>query len=201
MIHPPLERRDTFEPGLFFGESMTHSHLDIRFRPVVVGDYAMLGEWLREPHVRQWWGDPEYELGLIRDMVEGRDSSRPFIFELAGEPLGYIQYWFIGEHQSEPWVSTDPWLAELPADAVGVDLSIGCADRLSQGIGTAVLQAFVARLLVDGFETIIIDPDPNNARAVRAYEKAGFSPIAELAGRTGDVLIMQWYGPGTERTL
>ena len=42
-----------------------------------------------------------------------------------------------------------------------------------------------------GFSQIIIDPDPNNIRAVRAYEKAGFRPIAELAGKTGDSLIMR----------
>ena len=47
-------------------------------------------------------------------------------------------------------------------------------------------------LRAEGHETIIIDPDPANTRAVRAYEKAGFRPIPALEGRTGeDVLVMQ----------
>ena len=91
------------------------------------------------------------------------------------------------------WLGDHPWLAELPPDAVGVDLSIGDAARLSQGIGSAALAAFARRLLTEGHRTIVIDPDPDNARAVRAYAKAGFRPIPHLEGRTGDALIMQYH--------
>ena len=61
------------------------------------------------------------------------------------------------------------------------------------GIGSAALAAFVAYLRGLGHETIIIDPDPANARAVRAYSKAGFRPVERLLDRTGDdVRIMQF---------
>jgi aminoglycoside 6'-N-acetyltransferase len=165
----------------------------IGFRPVGAADYALLGAWLGEPHIRAWWGDPEEELGFIRDMVEGRDTTRPFVIELDGSPVGYIQIWHIGHHQNSAWLGDHPWLAELPPDAVGVDLSIGDAARLSQGIGSAALAAFARRLLTEGHQTIVIDPDPDNARAVRAYAKAGFRPIPHLEGRTGDALIMQYH--------
>ena len=79
----------------------------------------------------------------------------------------------------------------MPSDTVGVDLSIGDASWLSLGIGSAALTKFVAELRRQGYANIIIDPDPTNARAVRAYTKAGFRPIPRLQGRTGDVLIMQ----------
>ena len=46
-------------------------------------------------------------------------------------------------------------------------------------------------LRAQGRETIIIDPDPANLRAVRAYEKAGFRPVPALGDRTDKVLIMQ----------
>jgi len=171
----------------------------IRFEPVTAGHLPLLRRWLEEPHMREWWGDPEEELGFIRDMVEGRDSTRPFIIMQGEEPVGYIQYWFIGHHQNAEWIRDHPWLAELPAETVGVDLSIGDPDRLSKGIGSRALSAFVRKLRDEGFETIVIDPDPNNARAVRAYWKAGFRPIPELEGRTGDALIMQ-YDPNTDET-
>ena len=100
--------------------------------------------WLEMPHIREWWGEPETELGYIRDMIEGRDTTRPFIFSVDGEPVGYIQYWFIGDHQNATWIADHPWLAELPSDAVGVDLSIGDPDKLSQGIGSAALRAVCA---------------------------------------------------------
>ncbi|MFB2553024.1 GNAT family N-acetyltransferase [Ensifer soli] len=164
----------------------------IAFAPVMPEHYPLLAAWLEAPHWREWWGDPVEELGFIRDMVEGRDTTRPFLILLDGRPVGYIQVWFVGHHQNEGWTKDHPWLAALPARAVGVDLSIGAEGDLSRGIGSAALGAFVARLRAEGHDTIIIDPDPANARAVRAYGKAGFRPIPALLGRTGEgVLILQ----------
>ena len=176
---------------------------EIGFIPVSPDHYPLLRRWLNEPHVRQWWGDPDEELGFIRDMVEGRDTTRPFLIAVDGEPVGYIQCWFVGHHQNEPWIEENPWLMELPSETVGVDLSIGEADRLSKGIGSAALASFVGWLRGEGFDSIIIDPDPGNRRAVRAYEKAGFRPITHLEGRTGDTLIMQFdpsTNPSTKET-
>lgn len=163
----------------------------IGFRPVTAEDYPLLGRWLAEPHLSEWWGDPDEELASIRDMIEGRDTTQPFLILLDGSPVGYIQVWFIGHYQNRTWIETHPWLAELPADTVGVDLSLGDPALLSRGIGSSALAAFAARLRAQGHRTIIIDPDPANHRAVRAYEKAGFRPIPRLVGQTGDALIMQ----------
>jgi RimJ/RimL family protein N-acetyltransferase len=163
----------------------------VRFEPMMMDHLPMMRAWLERPHVREWWGDPDTELAGIVEMIKGRDLTRPFIFHVDEKPMGYIQYWFIGPHQKDEWTKDNPWLKELPSDAVGVDLTIGEADMLSRGIGSAVLRAFVNKLRDEGHRVIIIDPDPKNARAVRAYEKAGFTPIPRLLGRTADVLIMQ----------
>ena len=151
----------------------------------------MLELWMRGPHWREWWGDSDEEIRFVHDMMEGRDTTRPFIFTADGEDVGYIQYWFVRDHQNEAWLADNPWLGVLPPETIGVDLSIGPAERLSRGIGSAALRAFVALLRDRGFTEIIIDPDPDNLRAVRAYEKAGFRPIPELLGRSGDSLIMR----------
>jgi aminoglycoside 6'-N-acetyltransferase len=164
----------------------------VEFQPMSASDLPLMRRWLEMPHMRQWWGEPETELNYIRDMIEGRDTTRPFIFSVGGEPVGYIQYWFIGDHQNASWITEHPWLAELPPEAVGVDLSIGEPAKLSQGLGPAALRTFVERLLAQGYRSIIIDPDPHNRRAVRAYEKAGFRAVPWLLGRSGDALIMQY---------
>ena len=65
---------------------------------------------------------------------------------------------------------------------------------------TAANLGFVRKLREQGHDTIIIDPDPDNARAVRAYTKAGFRPVPHLHGRTGDVLIMQHHPRANELT-
>jgi RimJ/RimL family protein N-acetyltransferase len=163
-----------------------------QFRPMSADDLLLMRSWLMRPHVAEWWGDPDTELGYIRDMIEGRDTTRPFIFSVDGAPVGYIQYWFIGHHQNASWIADHPWLAELPSDAIGVDLTIGEPEKLSQGIGSTVLRAFTEHLRAQGYRTIVIDPDPENERAVRAYERAGYRAIPRLLGRTGDSLIMQY---------
>ena len=162
------------------------------FRPMTAEIFPLMRRWLEQPHVREWWGEPNAELDFVRDMIDGNDTTRPFIFSVDGEPAGYIQYWFIGHHQNGTWIADHPWLAELPPDAIGVDLTIGEAALLSRGVGSDVLRLFTERLVAEGHRTIIIDPDPENGRAVKAYEKAGYRPIPRLLGRTGDTLIMQY---------
>jgi RimJ/RimL family protein N-acetyltransferase len=165
----------------------------ITFRRVEAADLPLLSEWMGRPHWQEWWGEPETELGYVRDMIEGRDATcEPFLFLLRGEPAGYIQVWQVGPHQIPAWTEANPWLEEVPADAVGVDLSLADGDRLSRGIGSAVLRCFVSTLSAQGQSTILIDPDPANLRAVAAYRKAGFRPVPHLEGRTPGVLIMQF---------
>ena len=48
------------------------------FHPMSAADLPLMRRWLGMPHVRAWWGEPETELGYIRDMIEGRDTTRPF---------------------------------------------------------------------------------------------------------------------------
>jgi len=107
-------------------------------------------------------------------MVEGRDTTRPFLILLDGAPAGYIQVWTIADQLKEPWLSEAPWMTEVPADSVGVDISIGAATQLSRGLGSKVVRLFAERLRVEGHATILIDPSVTNLRAIRAYEKAGF---------------------------
>ena len=85
-----------------------------------------------------------------------------------------------------------PWVAELPPDAVGVDLA---SARASLPLAGGRLRRAGAPSPA-GSSTRATGPvsstRPENARAVRAYEKAGFRPDPRLEGRTGDALIMQY---------
>lgn len=163
----------------------------ISFRPVLEADLPMLAEWMARPHWREWWGDPETEVGSIREMVEGRDTTRPFIFQVDGVDKGYVQVWYVEGQQGSEFAEDYPWLELLPAEAVGVDLSLAQGEDLSKGIGTEVLRAFVRKLRQEGHERIVIDPHPDNGRAVRSYRKAGFREIEDLLGLTGDSLLME----------
>lgn len=168
----------------------------ISFRPVTLADLPMLGEWMARPHWREWWGEPETEVGYVRDMIEGRDSTRPFLIVLNGQPSGYIQVWTVADNMVEPWLSAAPWMVKLPKGAVGVDLSLADGSVLGRGLGSACLAAFVTKLRNEGYAEIWIDPDPANVRAVRAYEKAGFRAVPGIEDETGECLLMRHQGDG-----
>ena len=131
-------------------------------------------------------------------MIEGRDTTRPFLFSTGGRKVGYVQYWFIADQIAEGWSKEEPWLELVPEDAVGVDISIGPESLLGRGYGSAALRQFCRGLAREGFKTILIDPDEDNLRAVRSYEKAGFRAVDGLKGKAGGCIIMQHAGANEE---
>ncbi|MEQ8402372.1 MAG: GNAT family N-acetyltransferase [Roseitalea porphyridii] len=164
----------------------------ITIRPVTKADLPMLAQWLARDHVRQWWGDVDTQIGRLRAKLDGRDSTRPFIFELEGAPAGYVQYSFFDDDRTPAQLAETPWLDLLPNGAVGIDLFIAEAGSLSKGLGSAVVRLMAEMLWQKGHRLILIDPDATNTRAVRAYEKAGFHPVDDLQGRTDNYLIMRF---------
>lgn len=166
----------------------------IIFRQVSDSDLPLLEEWISQPHWQEWWGDVREEVVLIKEMIDGKDTTRPFIFQLDGKDSGYIQYWTVGDNLFEPWLSQAPWMNLLPPKSIGVDLAIASHNNLSKGDGTKILKAFIAELRNSGFDEIIIDPSYRNQRAIRAYEKAGFQAIPSLLGKTGDTYLMRYEG-------
>jgi aminoglycoside 6'-N-acetyltransferase len=41
------------------------------FRPMTTKDLPRIRQWLAEPHVREWWGDPDEQYALVSgDLAE-----------------------------------------------------------------------------------------------------------------------------------
>lgn len=131
----------------------------ISFRPLEESDYQFLLTWLQRPHVKKWWDDGDDTLTKVsRHYSSDPDTTFRYIFESDGHrPIGYIQYYL------------------EPERVVGIDLFIGEPAFLNQGIGTAVVTAFVEMVCARcDPKKIVIDPEPMNTRAIRCYEKVGF---------------------------
>ncbi|TPJ50473.1 GNAT family N-acetyltransferase [Mesorhizobium sp. B2-6-4] len=158
-----------------------HEH-SYDFRPVTQKDLPMIAGWLAEPHVAQWWDDPETEIAEIRDHIDSI-SVEPLIVELDGTPIAYLQSY-------DPHLEEDHPYADQPFGTLGIDLSIGRPELVGIGHGSAMVRQFVGQLFEEGVPRVIIDPDPSNGRAIRAYEKAGFRAIDRRQSRYGDVVLM-----------
>ena len=61
---------------------------------------------------------------------------------------------------------------------------IGC------GHGSKFIRQFVDDLLQRGTPRVVTDPSPTNDRAIRAYEKAGFTKVGVVETPDGPSLMM-----------
>jgi aminoglycoside 6'-N-acetyltransferase len=152
------------------------------FRPVTKADLPMIARWLAEPHVAEWWDDPQTEIAAIREHIDSV-SVEPLIVELDGRPIAYLQAYDPHLEEGHPY-------ADQPCGTLGIDLSIGVPDLVGIGHGSAIVRQFAAELFEEGAPRVIIDPHPKNGRAIRAYEKAGFQPIGRRNSEYGEALLM-----------
>lgn len=159
---------------------------DYVFRPAVAADVPLLRAWRGRPHWVEWWGavgsgdDEPFPEGVFACA-----ETRAWIVELGGSPLAYAQ-----DYDPHAWPGHH--LGHLPPGARGIDQSIGPVEMLGGGHGSAFVRAHAARLFAEGAPAVGTDPHPANARAIRAYEKAGFQVTGvPLDTRWGAALVME----------
>lgn len=152
------------------------------FRPVTEADLPMIAGWLAEPHVAAWWDDAETEVAAIRDAIESI-SVEPLIVELGNRPIGYLQSY-------DPHLEDDHPYADQPFGTLGIDLSIGVPELVGIGHGSAIVRQFADELFEEGAPRVVIDPHPDNGRAIGAYRKAGFRELGRRTSVYGDVVLM-----------
>jgi RimJ/RimL family protein N-acetyltransferase len=165
----------------------------ITFRLLSVDDLPTLYEWLGRPHVAAWWGPVESLAELVREYaprtIPGAREQAYFAY-VDETPIGFIQSYVVKD-AGDGW-----WPDETDPGARGIDQFLADGDRLGQGLGTAMVRTFVARLFADPAVTVVqTDPDPTNGRAVRCYEKAGFRAVGEIDTRDGRALLMRCERP------
>lgn len=152
------------------------------FRPLTGRDRALLARWFRQPHVREWWDDSDAGADEILALLDDI-SVEPLIVEIDGKAVGYIQSY-------DPHLEDDHPYADQPFGTLGIDQFIGEPGLVGKGHGPAFIRQFCDLLFEEGAPRIVTDPDWRNARAIRAYAKAGFSPVGERRSQYGHVLLM-----------
>ncbi len=155
--------------------------LDYVFRPMTTADLAMVRRWLETSEVARWWGQPDEQYALVSGDLDHPDMDQ-FIVGLAGHPFGYIQCYALST-----W---NAGLGAHPPKTRGIDQFIGVSDMIGRGHGSGFIRQFVDALLATGIPRVVTDPDPDNARAVRAYAKAGFHSDRMVDTPDGPALLM-----------
>jgi aminoglycoside 6'-N-acetyltransferase len=150
----------------------------LSFRPLRASDFPLLLTWLFNDHVKQWWndGDNTLEKVALHYGAEEPDVARFILIDSteAGESaLGYFQYYVVSN------------------EIIGIDQFIGEADYINQGIGAATIKLFLEMIVAKHEpQEVIIDPHPENKRAIKCYEKVGFVYYATELKENGESAYM-----------
>ncbi len=154
----------------------------------------MIFAWLDEPHVREFWDNSEDHRRDILCFLGGRvDKSGYFddrfdywIGSMNGDPHSF----FLTAEFSEEDAGDPLWQEHRSktGKTYTIDYCIGNTKYFGKGLGGPTLDAFTHyfKAHVDPLaDTFYIDPDENNPRAKRVYEKAGFQDVGSYDVRNG----------------
>jgi aminoglycoside 6'-N-acetyltransferase len=151
------------------------------FRAMTADDLPLVKRWLAMPHVAEWWGEPEDQFGLVTgDLTEL--AMDQYMVMTDNRPFAYLQCYDLAAWNSG--------FGPQPQGARGIDQFIGELDMIGRGHGSAFIRNFADGLLAAGTPRILTDPSPQNLRAVRAYEKAGFHRDRMVDTPDGPALLM-----------
>jgi aminoglycoside 6'-N-acetyltransferase len=146
-------------------------------------EYQRIVEWRNRPHVREWWDPDDLDLTVEAASVEYSARTLPgsstvsCIIEFRSRPVGYIQFYAWDEYEEGAQTIGLP-----PADGTwGLDIFIGEPDLIDRGIGSAAVDLLCGHLFdARGASSVRIVVAMDNARALRAYEKAGFRRMTRV---------------------
>lgn len=154
----------------------------MRIRAATPADLALLRAWDRQPHVVAATGadgDFDWDFELPRD-VPWREL---LIAESADRAVGMLQIIDPAEEETHYWGEIEPNLR-------AIDIWIGEEGDLGRGLGTQMMRLALERCFADPAVTaVLVDPLAANTRALRFYERLGFSSVERRMFGEDDCIV------------
>lgn len=168
----------------------------VKLRPIVAADVESLIRWSRDPRVNQYLegdypNDPETADAWFRQLMSNRHNKRWAILTHDDRLIGDIEL----DHIT--WRSRE---AELR-------ICIGEPAYWNKGYGTDAVSTLLHHAFMElTLERIYLRVFTENRRAIRCYEKAGFTPEGRIQrpdrhGVNREVLLMCHTRKAFERSL
>lgn len=158
---------------------------DLALRPMAMADCPVLARWLSDPRVLEWFGGRDRPMSLVDvrhkygPRLRGEVPVRCLIAELAGQPIGYLQYYRWRDHPRDAAAiglstSDNPY---------GLDLFVGDPARWGTGLGGRLLRLLLGHLFdTVGTRRVVLTAMTHNYRAIRTYERVGFRRVRLVPG-------------------
>jgi aminoglycoside 6'-N-acetyltransferase len=146
---------------------------DMNVRPLEDRDKYALLRWLSNPEVLEFYEgrDRPFNLQMVEEKFFSERGVMSCLVEYEGNEVGYLQYYQLDHETMIRYGYTN-----VDEVIYGTDQFIGETAYWNKGIGTQLIRAVVEYLLQkEGVHRLVMDPMTWNKRAIRCYEKCGYS--------------------------
>ncbi|WP_201715320.1 GNAT family N-acetyltransferase [Rossellomorea arthrocnemi] len=146
---------------------------DMNVRPLEDRDKYALLRWLSNPEVLEFYEgrDRPFNLQMVEEKFFSERGVMSCLVEYEGNEVGYLQYYQLDHETMIRYGYTN-----VDEVIYGTDQFIGETAYWNKGIGTQFIRAVVEYLLQkEGVHRLVMDPMTWNKRAIRCYEKCGYS--------------------------
>ncbi len=168
--------------------------VNIQFEKVNLKHQKDIFEWLKEPHMQEFWDNSQGHKDDILNFMNGRTEPSNYfkgmnsywVGSIDGKPYSLIMTHAENESTNPPGYMK-PYLSNS-GKTFGLDFCIGNKNFFGQGLGASTLIAFMeyfSSVIEPEVDTFLIDPFTNNPRAIHVYQKAGFQVMCEFTQEGG----------------
>lgn len=141
---------------------------------VTNGDLPLIEAWLREEHVRHFWGDPEENIRMMREPPG--DGHWRALIEADGRKAGLVLW----QHPTRRELD-EAGLFDIPESVIDIDIMVGERALTGQGVGSAAIRLVSDAALADPAVPFVIAATAlDNLASQRAFAKAGFQSDREF---------------------
>lgn len=153
-------------------------------REATQADVPMLTYWDSQPHVVAATGadDPE---DWSQAIAQRDPATWYLVAEHNGRAIGLVQIIDPARESTHYWGDIEQGLR-------AIDIWIGEAADLGQGLGTQMMNQALVRCFADTDVTaVLIDPLESNTRAITFYRRCGFHEVGPRRFGSDDCLVMR----------
>ena len=168
--------------------------MDITFRQLANSDLENIVQWMQDEGVARWWYAGRYADGSSEEAIRAewgpRARGEPNIEDKTDCYIVTVDATDIGLIQTSLFADYPEHAAEVQVpESAGVDVLIGLPEWRNRGVGSALIKQFVNEVVFanPAVQRCTIDPDPENRRAIRAYEKVGFRYVRSYRSKISDI--------------
>ncbi len=167
--------------------------IHILFDAFKESDLPQLFLWLRQPHVAMRWktsNDFDVFAKKYHPLVLQKNYIFPFIININGKDIGYIEYCLCGKARGGWWEHYKGGCN----GTVGMYIVVGDLDCVGKGYSAAIVKKFVKKIFDEtDVDKVIVNIDPKNVAASRCYVSAGFMRVGaiEIQERKGVLMELE----------